>query len=486
MFDVAVRGQMKPSKIKRQEARRTARESRELAVVLGAFSTKRLTEAGELGAVMPGGPAGAEGIKFSVVLISEGLGNRRNMNYYGREAIASAPAIFEGKPCFLNHPSVTDEQDIPERRVQDKCGYFKNVSVAEGGDGRRSVIGELHFDLSETGRLACEKARTALHYRQEFPLSSDEYVGLSVNADGAVEKRSMSVDGEKMDVNYVTEFTEAASCDLVTTPARGGRFLALVESMRGTLKTSTEDTRMVIKTLEAALAGLSAAEKLTGDKATKSRAEVRESLMALLAKAKESVAAAKKEDEAEESENDDADADDKPGKAGDEPAPKADEPKPKEEEAESDEAKVAKVKQAEADEKAAEAAEMYEKGHAMVAKAVAMGHKIPEAHMPAKKEDESEAEGCGEADEKMESMRLAIKSLLKESGVSEDMVDLKALCKGSLKDAKTVIAQTKKVSESLTRAIVRKLEVPAGHPSKGVSGNAAESNQALFAGVVRK
>src|SRR5689334_8969696 len=66
-----------------------------------------------------------EGPKVRVVLISEGLGNKRDMNYYGPEAIASAPAQFEGAHCFLNHPSYSEERDIPERRVEGLCGYFK-------------------------------------------------------------------------------------------------------------------------------------------------------------------------------------------------------------------------------------------------------------------------------------------------------------------------------------------------------------------------
>lgn len=196
---------MKPSKLRRLESRRAARESYELAVVLHSLreGRTRLSEAGQLGeAITPErAPASTtEGPRFRVVLISEGLGNRLNLNYYGREAIESAPAIFEGKPCFLNHPAVSEERDIPERRVQDKCGYFKNCQVVES-EGRKALEAELHFDLSATGRMAADKARTALHYRSEFPGSAEEYVGLSVNADGLTEVRNMLVDGVLSEVN---------------------------------------------------------------------------------------------------------------------------------------------------------------------------------------------------------------------------------------------------------------------------------------------
>lgn len=224
---------LKPSKFRRIEARRKARESQVLAIERAA--RRRVREAAELSApvVADGAP---EGTRFQVVLITEGLGNKRDMNYYSAEAIVNAPAVFEGKPCFLNHPSMDDERNIPERRVEDKCGYFKNlraVDITDGPNKKKALVGELHFDLSETGRLAADKARTALHYRQEFPASADEYVGLSINADGQTEERRMTVEGEQEVVNYVTAFTDAASCDLVTTPARGGRFLSLMESTGG-------------------------------------------------------------------------------------------------------------------------------------------------------------------------------------------------------------------------------------------------------------
>jgi len=191
-----------------------------------------------------------------VVLITEGLGNRKNMNYYGPEAVASAPAVFEGKPAFLDHPSESDERDIPERRVRDKCGFFKNCHVEEVG-GVTACVGDLIFDSSDGGQMAYHKALSAIKYRDHFPNASSEYVGLSVNADGATEERRMEVDGETLEVNYVTRFTDAMSCDIVTSPARGGKFLALVESAAGANKTQKQEVmHMVVESLKAALSAL--------------------------------------------------------------------------------------------------------------------------------------------------------------------------------------------------------------------------------------
>ena len=175
---------------------------------------------------------GPQKADFRVVLITEGMGNSVDKHFYGREAIESAPSVFEGRPCFIDHPSESEDKDIPERRVASKCGYFRNVHVESVG-GVPGLVGELVLDWSDTGREARAKLITALRYKSEFPNLESEYVGLSINASGEFEKRTMTVEGQKVDVKYVTRFTRAVSCDIVTEPARGGRVLALVESAAG-------------------------------------------------------------------------------------------------------------------------------------------------------------------------------------------------------------------------------------------------------------
>lgn len=181
---------------------------------------------------------------FKVVLITEGLGNLRNKNYYGPEAIESAVKAFEGKWCFLNHQDENEAQSLPERRVQDKGGFYKSLELSED-NGRKACIGELHCDLSETGRMLAEKLRSALKYKEAFPQSELEYVGLSVNGDGDSEPKTMDVGGEPMEVNYVTAITEGDSCDLVTTPARGGRSLGVIqEDMAGANSSASKEDGM--------------------------------------------------------------------------------------------------------------------------------------------------------------------------------------------------------------------------------------------------
>jgi hypothetical protein len=384
-----------------------------------------------------------EGNRVKVVLITEGLGNRVNMNYYGPEAIQSAPAIFEGKPCYLNHPSLTEEQDIPERRVEAKCGYFKNVRV-EPINGVSSVTGELHFDLSETGTMGYQKALTSLHYKEDFPGVDAEYIGLSVNADGDVEKRMVDWQGETLEVNYVTKFTDAASCDIVTTPARGGKFLALVESIAGALnkedtmkdglKASLEKVRSLLK---------EATKEKSAEELRKKTAEAHKNFESFLKEAAEAEDEAKKESEGEG----EAEKDPNPVKAGyeaDMVCPHCGKPisNPK--------------KEGEAE------------GEAEMCNSEGEGEGEGK-----KKEEESSDKNPPPADKKddgdddvIESRRLAVKALLSEAGL-EKHLDVKDFEGKTLKEAKAEIEKISKIVEADRKEVFSKTGfVPAGFRDK--------------------
>lgn len=224
----------------------------------------KILESARLLESLPDGPNGEK--VFKVCLITEGLGNRRNMNYYGPEAIKSAVKVYEGKFCYINHQSLDEEETLPERDVRDKAGYWKNLVEMEMGMGGPSgCVGELHCDMSESGRLLAEKVQSSLHYKKEFPGIDREYCGFSVNGDGEAERREMEIDGETVVVNYVTAFTEESeSCDLVTTPARGGKALSAIRESE--TKDKENSMKNVKKLLSAALSKLTeSAKKLTSE-----------------------------------------------------------------------------------------------------------------------------------------------------------------------------------------------------------------------------
>lgn len=215
---------------------------------------------------------------------------------------------------------------------------------------------------------------------------------------------------------------------------------------------------MVIKTLESALADL---KDEKGEKVTR----VRESLTALLAFSRKVVEAAKKEEEseAEESEAEEAEA-------AEEPAPKAKDGADADGDKDAEEAEAAK--------------DLYVKGSAMVAKAKAMGHKPPKQESEAEGM-ESEAEESESESEAKEAAVLAVKGLLREAKLDEELVDVKALAKLPLKKAKESIAETKRIAAALNRKLVRTLESGgAGHRAKAPVASPSD-NTAAFADVTK-
>lgn len=392
-----------------------------------------------------------EGPRVKVVLVDEGLGNRRNMNFYGPEAIASAVKVFEGKPCHLDHPGEEDEQNRPEGSVKDQAGYFRGLSVQklkspESGEMVDACVGELHFDLSECGREAYAKALTALHYQREFPDSPQQYVGLSVLGDGRAEKRTLKVGGKDTEVNYVLELTEGERCDMVTKAGRGGRILDVMvaESDGGSMK-AIEKMRKLVESI-----------KSRGDKAPESERK------ALAAIASDLTAALKEaESEADEAEEmfgkreDESDADHKDRLAGYAKAlsdhlkggkDDGDEPDADDEDGEAEEA--------EEDEEAEERKES--------------------------------ARRTLSADD-LERNRIAVKAVMAESGLPEGAYSdgkLDRLARISFAKAKRVIADDARMAESIRKAADGPVaKIGAGNIRE--SGRAATMNE-VFASSFRK
>ena len=176
-----------------------------------------------------GGNGGVE-----CLVISEGLGNIKDLNLYGPDAIRSAAKVIDGAQAYINHPSESEEQDRPERSVRDLCGYWVNPRIgatkdAHTGEPLTALYATLKFDASESGQYARALVETALQYSKNFPNSKSPYCGISINGGGV--SHPATVDGRQ--VNMVTEIQELFSADIVTKPARGGKFLQLVESQYG-------------------------------------------------------------------------------------------------------------------------------------------------------------------------------------------------------------------------------------------------------------
>lgn len=181
------------------------------------------------------------GLLVEAVLISEGPGNEEDKNYYTRGFIESFPGVANGKKCFADHPTATEEQDHPERSTKDVIGFWKGCKAEALNDGRMAVIG-FHKVPGGVG-FARERAllKEAVQYANEFP--NECLVGYSINADGVTEpysSKSHGGDGE-LDGEGWTAVTEAAGCfsiDLVTFPGARGEPLSIknLESVREAMR----------------------------------------------------------------------------------------------------------------------------------------------------------------------------------------------------------------------------------------------------------
>jgi 2'-5' RNA ligase len=147
-------------------------------------------------------PDGA-GYILSGVVIAEGLS--ANGNYYTEGALRSGIEVFRNKPIYADHPSLTEEQDRPERSVRDLVGRLSSNTgdfwLAKNDAGKR-VLRFKNARLSKTADWLATMI--------EEGIAGD----MSINAMGSGEEKDRTF--------HVTEFTEATSLDFVTQAAAGG------------------------------------------------------------------------------------------------------------------------------------------------------------------------------------------------------------------------------------------------------------------------
>ena len=179
---------------------------------------------------------------YKVRLIQEGLGNLRDCFYYTREALESGVAAFEGKKCYMDHPSKTDELDRPERTTRDIIGHFENCRIEDAEDGSAQLCADLFLVESPEVEHAKKLIEHALDYSKKYP--DQDFVGLSINASGDAEskdvleflnsyqipdsakaKMAKAMEQGVSSIRIVNQFQDAVSTDLVTEAGAKGKFL---------------------------------------------------------------------------------------------------------------------------------------------------------------------------------------------------------------------------------------------------------------------
>lgn len=168
----------------------------------------RLNEASPVSALTPKSDGSG---RYRALLIREGWGSS---GYYPREVLErDGPTCWPaGTQQYLNHPSQTEQLELPERKVQDWASVIVTDPVWDEAEG--GLVAEVEVFPQWQGLL-----------NKKFA----EHVGLSIRALGVAEHG----EAEGREGPIVKSLTEGISVDWVTRAGAGGRVLELVESARG-------------------------------------------------------------------------------------------------------------------------------------------------------------------------------------------------------------------------------------------------------------
>jgi hypothetical protein len=170
---------------------------------------------------------------YPCVIISQGLGNLEDRNYYTAEAIETGAPLYEGAQCYLDHPTEKEDQERPGRSVKDLAGHYEDVQVKE-----TNGLKEMHAKLYPVkDEVVTNRIDHSVKYKKKYP--EKDFMALSINGDG----EGVSMDYEEFlkevqpsaqemskiekikgqSVNVITKLTEAFSADLVTAAGARGR-----------------------------------------------------------------------------------------------------------------------------------------------------------------------------------------------------------------------------------------------------------------------
>jgi hypothetical protein len=213
-----------------ETAGRRARESATLSGVEEAFDVASLSEASY----------DLARNELTVTFLAPGF-NRSGARYYKREAIQEAvdQGLFAGVKMYMNHASLSELRDRPERSLTDWVSTLKEAwvdPVTGAAKGKVKVVRGWFADF--------------LKELQEHDALGD--VGLSIFAQAQTRRRSQ--DGRMTDV--VERFQRALSVDWVTEPGAGGRVEALWESYQPIKQREEEQNMLKSMTAAEALAQL--------------------------------------------------------------------------------------------------------------------------------------------------------------------------------------------------------------------------------------
>lgn len=204
------------------------------------------------------------GSKWGVVVLREGESKNRGVHnpgvprYYPPELIRSSAHLFEGAWVYRNHASQAEREQHPARRIEDRVGRITGVRPVLAEDGRWELQGAFH----------CVDNQLRENLKNAWDQGWSDYAGFSIDA-FATGLSPRTLEGNRT-VEAVDGIARVASVDLVTEPAAGGGFRALLESV-GAMTMAGENTATgtpVVMTPEALQALVEQAAARGADMAT--------------------------------------------------------------------------------------------------------------------------------------------------------------------------------------------------------------------------
>lgn len=140
--------------------------------------------------------------------------------YYPKSVLEAQSDIVEPNTrIYLNHPSLDESENRPERDARDIIGYFRTGSEYENG----SLVAEAEF-FTEWQTWVKERAEAGV-------------IGMSIRGTGSVKE---SADG----VPTLTKFDKIMSVDLVTEAGARGGFEEILESNRADAQNKEEESAL--------------------------------------------------------------------------------------------------------------------------------------------------------------------------------------------------------------------------------------------------
>ncbi len=172
---------------------------------------------------------GRKGNLFPIKIIAPGWGSS---GYYPKEVLERDKDVFKaGLQMFWDHPTLSEEEERPERSLRDLAGVL--ATDAEWKEGGKQGAG-LYSTMKAFEPYVSAVKELAPH------------IGVSIRAYGTATEGE--IDGESGLI--IEEITDAASVDIVTMPGAGGKVLELFESYRKT--EVKENTMAELKELQEA------------------------------------------------------------------------------------------------------------------------------------------------------------------------------------------------------------------------------------------